>query len=94
MKRRVLVVDDEKGIREALKQVLEYEAIEVQTCASGGEAPRAGRTENLRHRGCGRSVWAPRGKAVRVVAGDLESITVDAVMEAAVSLVSGKRAAP
>ncbi len=40
MKRRVLVVDDEKGIREALKQVLEYEEIEVQTCASGGEALR------------------------------------------------------
>ena len=40
MKRRVLVVDDEKGIREALKQVLEYETIEVQTCASGGEALR------------------------------------------------------
>ncbi len=40
MKRRVLVVDDEKGIREALKQVLEYEEIEVQACASGGEALR------------------------------------------------------
>jgi two-component system nitrogen regulation response regulator NtrX len=38
--RRVLVVDDEKGIREALKQVLEYEEIEVQTCASGLEALR------------------------------------------------------
>jgi two-component system, NtrC family, nitrogen regulation response regulator NtrX len=38
--RRVLVVDDEKGIREALKQVLEYEEIEVQTCASGVEALR------------------------------------------------------
>jgi two-component system, NtrC family, nitrogen regulation response regulator NtrX len=36
--RRVLVVDDEKGIREALQQVLEYEEIEVQTCPSGGEA--------------------------------------------------------
>ncbi len=33
-----MVVDDEKGIREALKQVLEYEEIDVQTCASGGEA--------------------------------------------------------
>jgi two-component system, NtrC family, nitrogen regulation response regulator NtrX len=39
--RRVLIVDDEKGIREALKQVLEYEEIEVQTCASGHEAVRA-----------------------------------------------------
>lgn len=38
MTRRVLVVDDEKGIREALKQVLEYEEIEVQACASGSEA--------------------------------------------------------
>jgi two-component system nitrogen regulation response regulator NtrX len=38
--RRVLIVDDEKGIREALKQVLEYEEIEVQTCASGHEALR------------------------------------------------------
>ncbi len=40
MRRRVLVVDDEKGIREALKQLLEYEQIEVQTSASGGEALR------------------------------------------------------
>jgi len=38
MSRRVLVVDDEKGIREALQQVLEYEEIEVQACASGGES--------------------------------------------------------
>jgi len=38
--RRVLVVDDEKGIREALRQVLEYEQIEVQACASGSEALR------------------------------------------------------
>jgi two-component system nitrogen regulation response regulator NtrX len=36
--RRVLVVDDEKGIREALRQVLEYEGIEVQTAAAGTEA--------------------------------------------------------
>jgi two-component system nitrogen regulation response regulator NtrX len=36
--RRVLVVDDEKGIREALQQLLEYEQIEVQMCASGSEA--------------------------------------------------------
>jgi len=39
--RRVLVVDDEKGIREALQQLLEYEEIEVQACASGAEALRA-----------------------------------------------------
>ena len=38
MNRRVLVVDDEKGIREALQQVLEYEEIDVQACASGAEA--------------------------------------------------------
>jgi len=36
--RRVLVVDDEKGIREALTQLLEYEEIEVRACASGSEA--------------------------------------------------------
>src|SRR5256714_7546575 len=36
--RRVLVVDDEAGIREALTQLLEYEDIEVQACASGFEA--------------------------------------------------------
>jgi two-component system nitrogen regulation response regulator NtrX len=35
-----LIVDDEKGIREALKQVLEYEEIQVQACASGHEATR------------------------------------------------------
>jgi two-component system nitrogen regulation response regulator NtrX len=39
--RRVLIVDDEKGIREALKQVLEYEEIAVQVCSSGHEAVRA-----------------------------------------------------
>jgi two-component system, NtrC family, nitrogen regulation response regulator NtrX len=40
MKRRVLVVDDEKGIREALKQLLEYEEMEVHVSASGAEALR------------------------------------------------------
>ena len=35
---RVMIVDDEPGIREALKQVLEYEGLEVKTVASGGEA--------------------------------------------------------
>ncbi len=40
MNRRVLVVDDEKGIREALTQLLEYEEIDVQACASGAEALR------------------------------------------------------
>ncbi|MGH8698261.1 MAG: sigma-54-dependent transcriptional regulator, partial [Burkholderiales bacterium] len=38
MSRRVLVVDDERGIREALTQLLEYEGIEVQAVASGFEA--------------------------------------------------------
>ena len=38
--RRVMIVDDEKGIREALKQLLEYEEIKVQVCASGHEAIR------------------------------------------------------
>jgi two-component system nitrogen regulation response regulator NtrX len=36
--RRVLVVDDEKGIREALTQLLEYEDIDVRACVSGAEA--------------------------------------------------------
>ena len=40
MSRRVLVVDDEKGIREALQQLLEYEQIEVRTGATGAEALR------------------------------------------------------
>ena len=35
---RVLVVDDEGGIRDALRQVLEYEGWEVRAAASGGEA--------------------------------------------------------
>ncbi len=38
MSQRLLVVDDEPGIRNALKQVLEYEGIEVRTASSGGEA--------------------------------------------------------
>jgi two-component system, NtrC family, nitrogen regulation response regulator NtrX len=38
---RVLIVDDEKGVREALKQVLEYEQLSVQVCVSGQEALRA-----------------------------------------------------
>ena len=35
---RILVVDDEPGIREALKQVLEYEGYSVKVAGSGGEA--------------------------------------------------------
>ena len=38
MGRRVLVVDDEKGVRDAMRQVLEYEGIEVRTAESGDEA--------------------------------------------------------
>ena len=38
MSQRVLIVDDEAGIRHALKQVLEYEDLEVRVAASGGEA--------------------------------------------------------
>src|SRR6185437_8246256 len=35
--RRLLVVDDEKGIRAALTQLLEYEGYEVRAAASGAE---------------------------------------------------------
>ena len=38
MSRRVLVVDDEKGIREALTQLLEYEELDVRSAASGSAA--------------------------------------------------------
>ena len=37
MSNRVLVIDDEGGIRDALRQVLEYEGSQVRTAASGGE---------------------------------------------------------
>ncbi len=37
MAKRVLVIDDEKGVRNALLQTLEYEGIEVRTAASGDE---------------------------------------------------------
>ena len=37
MTRRLLVVDDEKGIRAALTQLLEYEGYEVKVAASGAE---------------------------------------------------------
>ncbi|MGH7551882.1 MAG: response regulator, partial [Longimicrobiales bacterium] len=35
---RILVVDDEEGIRRILRQVLEYEGHEVRTAGGGGEA--------------------------------------------------------
>jgi two-component system nitrogen regulation response regulator NtrX len=38
MSHRLLVVDDEPGIRDAIKQVLEYEGLEVRVAGSGGEA--------------------------------------------------------
>ncbi len=38
MARRVLVIDDEKGVRDALRQVLEYEGIEVESVGSGSDA--------------------------------------------------------
>lgn len=38
MSRRILVVDDEPGIRQALGQLLEYEGFEVKTAAGGSEA--------------------------------------------------------
>ncbi|MHB1097708.1 MAG: sigma-54-dependent transcriptional regulator [Gemmatimonadaceae bacterium] len=38
MSRRILVVDDEQGIRDALSQLLEYEGYEVRTEASGAAA--------------------------------------------------------
>jgi len=38
MSHRILIVDDEAGIRQALKQVLEYENMVVRVTSSGGEA--------------------------------------------------------
>ena len=38
MSHRILIVDDEAGIRQALKQVLEYEKLVVRVASSGGEA--------------------------------------------------------
>jgi two-component system nitrogen regulation response regulator NtrX len=38
MSHRILIVDDEAGIRQALKQVLEYENLVVKVAATGGEA--------------------------------------------------------
>ena len=35
MSRRILVIDDEQGIRAALGQLLEYEGYEVHTIANG-----------------------------------------------------------
>jgi two-component system, NtrC family, nitrogen regulation response regulator NtrX len=37
VKPRILVVDDEPGVREALRQVLEYEDMDVRLAGSGGE---------------------------------------------------------
>ncbi|MDH4349118.1 MAG: response regulator, partial [Gemmatimonadota bacterium] len=38
MTARLLIVDDEPRIRDALRQVLEFEGHEVRTAGSGGEA--------------------------------------------------------
>jgi two-component system nitrogen regulation response regulator NtrX len=38
MSHRILIVDDEPGIRQAVKQVLDYEGMEVRAAGSGGEA--------------------------------------------------------
>ncbi|MBV6520231.1 MAG: Regulatory protein AtoC [Gemmatimonadaceae bacterium] len=38
MSRRILVVDDEQGVRAALGQLLEYEGYEVKSASSGSEA--------------------------------------------------------
>jgi two-component system nitrogen regulation response regulator NtrX len=38
MSHRILIVDDEAGVRQALKQVLEYEKLAVRVASSGGEA--------------------------------------------------------
>ena len=37
MSHRILIIDDEAGIRQALKQVLDYEGMTVRVAASGGE---------------------------------------------------------
>ncbi len=37
MKSRILVVDDEPAVRDALRQVLEYEGMDIRTAGSGGE---------------------------------------------------------
>jgi two-component system, NtrC family, nitrogen regulation response regulator NtrX len=41
MAKRVMVVDDEAGVREAMRQLLEYEGITVRTVGSGQEALNA-----------------------------------------------------
>jgi two-component system nitrogen regulation response regulator NtrX len=41
MARRVLVVDDEQGVRDAMRQLLEYEDFEVETVESGPDAVKA-----------------------------------------------------
>ena len=41
MPERVLVVDDERGVRDAMRQLLEYEGMEVRTVTSGTDAVQA-----------------------------------------------------
>ena len=38
MSHRILVVDDEQGVREALRQLLEYEGYTIGLAGSGSEA--------------------------------------------------------
>ena len=38
MSKKILVVDDEVGIRESLKKILEKEGFSVETAANGDEA--------------------------------------------------------
>ena len=45
---RVLVVDDEAGIRQAIQQILEYEGFAVKTAGSGGEAITVHPSSSLR----------------------------------------------
>ncbi len=73
MSHRVLIVDDEQGIRQALKQVLEYEDLDVRVAASGGEAitallrvpaaPRLPRREDGGPRRAGDAHPAPRPRS-------------------------------
>ncbi len=48
MRGRILVVDDERSIRDILAQVLGYEGYDVATAGSGGEALAAVPTPALR----------------------------------------------
>ena len=38
MKHRLLIVDDDPGVRKSLKTLFEYEELDVRVASSGGEA--------------------------------------------------------